>query len=172
MEYISAPWRQKYVRRVCRMKGCIFCQAMKIKNDAAAYVLFRGRHNFIILNKFPYTPGHLMIAPLRHTSSVESAPKEASDELADLLKLSLRILKKAYRPHGFNVGMNLGQSAGAGVVHHYHLHVIPRWHGDSNFMPLVSQTRILIEDLAATYDRLHPFFEKNKGLPRKRRIRA
>jgi ATP adenylyltransferase len=172
MEYISAPWRQKYVRRVCRMKGCIFCQAMKTKNDTAAYVLFRGRHNFIILNKFPYTPGHLMIAPLRHTSSVESAPKEASDELADLLKLSLRILKKAYRPHGFNVGMNLGQSAGAGVVDHYHLHVIPRWHGDANFMPLISQTRILIEDLAATYDRLRPFFEKNKGLPRKRRIRA
>jgi ATP adenylyltransferase len=162
MEYILTPWRQKYIRQVYRMKGCIFCQARRLQNDAAAYVLHRGRHNFIILNKFPYTPGHLMIAPLRHTSSLESAPKEDSDELADLLKLSLTILKKAYRPHGFNVGMNLGQSAGAGVTHHYHLHVIPRWHGDANFMPLVSQTRILIEDLAATYDRLLPFFEKNK----------
>ncbi len=172
MEYISAPWRQKYVRQVCRMKGCIFCQARRLKNDAAAFVLFRGRHNFIILNKFPYTPGHLMIAPLRHTSSLENARRKESDELADLLKLSVKILKKAYQPHGFNVGMNLGQSAGAGVTHHYHLHVIPRWHGDANFMPLVSGTRILIEDLAATYDRLLPLFEKNKSRRKNRRARG
>jgi ATP adenylyltransferase len=162
MEYITAPWREEYVKKVCRRKGCIFCQALKLKSDRAAYILFRGRHNFIILNKFPYNPGHLMIAPGRHLASYVHAPKEVSDEMADLLKMSLRVLKRNYRPHGFNTGMNLGQSAGAGVVGHFHLHVIPRWQGDSNFMPLVSQTRVLIEDLERTYDRLRPLFQRER----------
>jgi ATP adenylyltransferase len=160
MEYISAPWREKYVRQVRRRQRCIFCQAVKQRDDREAYILLRGVHNFIILNKFPYTPGHLMIAPYRHVSELTRATKEASDELADLLKLSLRVLKRSYQPHGFNAGMNLGRSAGAGVINHYHLHVVPRWQGDANFMPLVSQTRVLIEDLEATYDRLRPLFQK------------
>jgi len=160
MEYISAPWREGYVKKVCRMRGCVFCRALRMKNDRAAYILLRGQHNFIILNKFPYNPGHLMIAPYRHTAALEGAPKEASDELAELLKLSLKILKKNYRPQGFNAGLNLGRSAGAGVVHHYHLHVIPRWQGDSNFMPLVSQTRVVIEDLDSAYERLSALFHK------------
>jgi ATP adenylyltransferase len=169
MEYIAAPWRGEYVRTVCRMKGCIFCRALKLRDDRAAYILHRGKHHFIILNKFPYTPGHLMIAPFRHTSAFERAPREANAELTEFLQLSLGVLKKAYRPHGFNAGMNLGQSAGAGVVHHYHFHVIPRWHGDSNFMPLVSGTRILTEDLDGTYDRLLPFFQKDGRRPRRKR---
>ena len=162
MEYILAPWREKYVKKVCRMQGCIFCRALKLKNDKAAFILFRGKHNFIILNKFPYNPGHLMIAPYRHLAAFDRAPKKIGDEMADLLKMSLRALRKSYRPHGFNAGMNLGQSAGAGVVDHYHLHVIPRWHGDSNFMPIVSQTRVLIEDLKSTYERLRLLFQKEK----------
>lgn len=160
MEYISAPWRGPYVRQVCRMRGCIFCRALKVRDDRAAHILYRGKYNFVLLNKFPYTPGHLMIAPFRHTAAFDRAGKEASAEMASLLQLSLKILKKSNRPHGFNAGMNLGQSAGAGVVDHYHLHVIPRWHGDSNFMPLVSQTRVLIEDLDSTYDRLLPLFRR------------
>lgn len=162
MEYISAPWREEYVKRVCWMKGCILCGALKLKNDRDAHILFRGRYNFIILNKFPYTPGHLMIAPFRHVASIDRVSKEVTDELADLFKLSLRILKRRYQPHGFNAGMNLGQSAGAGVVDHYHLHVIPRWPGDSNFMPLISQTRVLIEDLDRTYERLYPLFRRHQ----------
>jgi len=162
MEYISAPWRERYVRNVVKMKECIFCRAMKANDDRAAFILFRGAHNFIILNKFPYTPGHLMIAPYQHLSSFERVDDEVSDELADLLKLSLRVLRKKYAPHGFNAGMNLGQSAGAGVADHYHLHVIPRWTGDSNFMPLVSETRVLIEDLKTTFERLFPLFEKER----------
>jgi len=160
MEYIPAPWRGKYVRQVRRKRGCIFCQAARRGDDAASFIIHRGRHNFIILNKFPYTPGHLMIAPYRHLSVFARAPKAASDELADLLKLSLRVLKRAYRPQGFNAGLNLGRSAGAGVVDHYHLHVIPRWPGDSNFMPLVSRTRVVIEDLRLTQSRLAPLFAK------------
>jgi len=168
MEYISAPWRGPYVRQVYRMRGCVFCRALKVCDDRSAHILYRGKYNFVLLNKFPYTPGHLMIAPFRHTASFDRVGKEASAEMASLLQLSLKILKKSVRPHGFNAGMNLGQSAGAGVVHHYHLHVIPRWHGDSNFMPLVSQTRVLIEDLDSTYDRLLPLFRREGQRPGRR----
>jgi ATP adenylyltransferase len=164
MDYISAPWREPYVTKALKMKSCVFCGALKKKNDREAYILLRGIYNFIILNKFPYTPGHLMIAPYEHFASFEKVEKEASDELADLLKLSLKILKKKYRPHGFNAGMNLGQSAGAGVTDHYHLHIIPRWMGDSNFMPLIGNTRVLIEDLKTTYDRLLPLFQKEQKI--------
>lgn len=160
MEYISAPWREEYVRKVFKTRGCIFCRALKLKSDKTAFILYRGAHNFIILNKFPYTPGHLMIAPYRHLASFENSRKTATDEFADLLKMSLAVLKRKYHPHGFNTGMNLGQSAGAGVTDHYHLHVVPRWTGDSNFMPLVSHTKVLIEDLETTYKRLLPFFQK------------
>jgi len=168
MEYISAPWRGPYVRQVYRMRGCVFCRALKVRDDRSAHILYRGKYNFVLLNKFPYTPGHLMIAPFRHTASFDRVGREASAEMASLLQLSLKILKKSVRPHGFNAGMNLGQSAGAGVVHHYHLHVIPRWHGDSNFMPLVSQTRVLIEDLDSTYDRLLPLFRREGRRPGRR----
>jgi ATP adenylyltransferase len=160
MEYIAAPWRGKYVRQVRRKKGCIFCEAARQADDAASFIVHRGRHNFILLNKFPYTPGHLMIAPYRHLAVFARAPREASDELADFLKVSLRVLKRAYRPQGFNAGMNFGRSAGAGIVDHYHLHVVPRWPGDSNFMPLIAETRIFIEDLDRTYSLLAPLFAK------------
>ncbi len=162
MEYISAPWREEYVRKILKMSECIFCQALKSKNDREAFILFRGIHNFIVLNKYPYTAGHLMIAPYKHFSSFERAKKESTDEMADLLKLSLKVLRKKYCPQGFNTGMNLGQSAGAGVADHYHLHVIPRWAGDSNFMPIVGKTKVTIEDLETTYERLFPLFEKAK----------
>jgi ATP adenylyltransferase len=162
MEYIFAPWRKEYVRKVSKMSECIFCRALKMKNDRNAFILFKGKDNFIVLNKYPYTPGHLMIAPYKHLSSFERANKESTNEMAELLKLSLRILKKKFQPHGFNTGMNLGHSAGAGVADHFHLHVIPRWTGDSNFMPLVGKTKVVIEDLETTYSQLFPFFQRVK----------
>jgi ATP adenylyltransferase len=162
MEYISAPWRKEYVRRISKMSGCIFCQALKSKDDKGAFILFRGVHNFIVLNKYPYTSGHLMIAPYKHLSSFERAKKDSTDEMAGLLKLSLKVLRKEYCPQGFNTGMNLGKCAGAGVADHYHLHVIPRWTGDSHFMPIVGETKVMIENLETTYDRLFPLFQKAK----------
>lgn len=162
MEYLSAPWREEYVKKVFKMTECILCRALKLKSDKEAFILFRGSHNFVILNKYPYTPGHLMIAPYRHIASFERAKKECTDEMADLLKMSLKILKKKYNPQGFNTGMNLGYSAGAGVAKHYHLHVIPRWTGDSNFMPIVGKTKVMMEDLDTTYERLCVLFEKEK----------
>ena len=158
MEYIFTPWREKYVKNVFKMKKCIFCRALEQNKNRDSFILFRGSQNFVLLNKYPYTPGHLMIAPYEHLDSVEKANKETTDELGDLLKLCLRILRTQYKPHGFNAGMNLGHSAGAGVADHYHLHIIPRWIGDSNFMPLVGKTRLFIEDLNTTYDRLSTHF--------------
>lgn len=159
MEYITAPWREEYVVTAGKMKDCVFCCALKKKADQDAHILYRGGHNFILLNKYPYTPGHLMIAPYQHIDSIEKSDKAASDEMTDLLKMTIRILRKHYSPHGFNTGMNIGQSAGAGVTDHYHMHVIPRWTGDANFMPLVGKTKVVIEDLATTYRRLRPLFK-------------
>ncbi|MFQ6068918.1 MAG: HIT domain-containing protein [Candidatus Aminicenantales bacterium] len=162
MEYIYTPWREEYIKKLYKMKACIFCKALKQKNDKEALILLRGTHNFILLNRYPYTPGHLMIVPYKHISLFEEEKKAHTDEMMDLCKLSLKILKKCYHPHGFNTGMNLGHSAGAGVADHYHLHVICRWVGDSNFMPLVGKTKLTIEDLDKTYDKLFPLFQKEK----------
>jgi ATP adenylyltransferase len=162
MQYIPAPWRERYVKNALKTKGCVLCGALKRGADKEAYILYRGTHHFIILNTFPYTPGHLMIAPLRHTADFARTSPAAASELAGLLKLAVRVLGAHYHPQGFNAGMNLGRSAGAGVADHYHLHVIPRWTGDSNFMPLVGRTRVLTEDLDTTYERLFPLFEKER----------
>jgi ATP adenylyltransferase len=144
------------------MKGCIFCEALKKKNDEETFIIYRGKYNFIILNRYPYTTGHLMIAPYRHLKDFERAPREMVAEAAELAQVSLRILKKCYQPHGFNLGMNLGHSAGAGVAGHYHLHVVPRWTGDANFMPILGETKIFCEDLKTTYNRLRPYFLKEE----------
>ena len=160
MTYITAPWREEYVKKVFKMKGCIFCRALKQKNERNRFILHRGKHNFVMLNKYPYTPGHLMIAPYKHLDSIELADKASTEEMMELLKLCLRILRQQYHPQGFNTGMNIGQSAGAGVIDHYHMHIIPRWTGDSNFMPLIGKTKIVLEDLHTTYDHLLFYFRK------------
>jgi len=162
MKYCTAPWRQSYVKKALKMKNCIFCEALKKNKDQDSLILFRGKHNFILLNRFPYTTGHLMIAPYRHLANFEKAPREIVTEATELVQLSLRILKKCYKPYGFNVGLNLGQSAGAGVTGHFHLHVVPRWPGDANFMPIVSETKVFCEDLETTYHRLKPFFSREE----------
>ncbi len=174
MSYIAAPWRQEYVRGLDRAgKGCLFCRAAGDQDDEVFYVLYRGRHNFILLNKYPYTAGHLMIAPYRHSAAYDRASKASTDEMADLIKTSLKVLGRVYKPHGFNTGMNLGKSAGAGVADHYHCHVICRWTGDSNFMPLVGRTKVVIEDLDTTYARLRPLFQRERaGLRRSKGLRG
>jgi len=162
MRYLTAPWRAEYVRKALSVKTCIFCDALKAGDDRRAAVLLRGRRAFVMLNRYPYTPGHLMIAPTRHLSDFGRVRPEEGTELFELLQAALRVLGAAYKPHGFNTGMNLGRSAGAGVAGHVHLHIIPRWTGDSNFMPLVGGTRVFIEDLETTYERLRPLFDREK----------
>jgi len=162
MEYINAPWRAKYVRHVIQTDACIFCQALENPESRDAHILHRGRHNFVIQNKFPYTPGHLLVAPLKHLDSPEKASLESAHELWDMTVLCLKILREVYSPKGFNTGMNLGQCAGAGVTGHYHTHIVPRWPGDSNFMPIVGNTKVVIETLDSTYEQLRPLFQKQE----------
>jgi ATP adenylyltransferase len=134
---------------------CIFCEAHNHPtDDEKNFVLHRASHNFVILNLYPYISGHLMIAPNAHLSDFDSAAKEITDEMMDLAKRSQAALREVYRPDGFNIGMNLGRAAGAGVAHHFHMHVMPRWNGDTNFMSTVGETRVLSEDLPTTYRKL------------------
>ena len=134
---------------------CIFCEAFQnAANDEKNFVLHRASRNFVLLNLYPYVSGHLMIAPNAHLGEFDSAPKETTDEMMDLAKRCQSALREVYRPDGFNLGMNLGRAAGAGVADHFHLHIMPRWNGDTNFMSTVGETRVLPEDLPTTYRKL------------------
>jgi len=138
---------------------CIFCAAQKNPaEDENNFVLHRGAHNFVILNLYPYITGHLMIAPFAHVGELDSAPKEVTDEMMDLAKHCETALRDAYHPDGFNLGMNLGRAGGAGIADHIHLHIMPRWAGDTNFMTTVGETRVLPEDLSTTYQKVREKF--------------
>jgi ATP adenylyltransferase len=138
---------------------CIFCEAQKDPaNDEANFVIFRGSRNFVILNLYPYISGHLMIAPYAHIGELAATAKEDSDEMMDLAKRCQSALREVYRPQGFNLGMNLGRAAGAGIADHIHMHIMPRWGGDTNFMTTVGETRVLPEDLPTTYRKLRARF--------------
>jgi ATP adenylyltransferase len=162
MERLWAPWRMAYLE-VTPPAGCLFCTKPSETDDAAALILLRGTHAFIMLNAFPYNNGHLMIAPYRHTAEVESLTPDESREIMALWQRSLGILKRAYAPDGFNVGMNLGRVAGAGIADHLHLHIVPRWNGDTNFMPVVADTKVLPDSLQNTYTRLRAAIADNGG---------
>ena len=137
----------------------MFCRiAADPEGDEKNFVLYRGEHGFIVLNLYPYVTGHLMVVPYLHTSEFDSVPKEITDELMDLAKHSQTALREVYRPAGFNLGMNLGAAAGAGITDHMHIHLLPRWSGDTNFMTTVGETRVLPENLETTYSKLLPKF--------------
>ena len=153
MERLWTPWRMPFIQGE-KPSACIFCAKPSENRDRENYILCRERHNFIILNAFPYTSGHLMIVPYRHVSTVEDLDSEVTAEMMDLSKRALAALRKAERPEAFNVGMNIGRSAGAGIADHVHLHVVPRWAGDNNFMPVIGNARLLPEVLASTYEKL------------------
>ncbi len=138
--------------------ACIFCDACASRE--AGLVLLRGSHSFVILNLYPYNNGHLMVVPNRHLCALEALTPDEQAELMRLTRLSEMALTEAYRPHGFNVGINLGKAAGAGIENHLHIHLVPRWSGDTNFMTAVGETRVLPEDLGATAARLRPVFER------------
>ena len=162
MERIWSPWRMAYIQAAKEQGedgGCIFCDLPAEGDDVRTMILARGELAFVIVNSFPYNPGHLMVAPFRHVGAFTSLE---TDELADvdaLLARSIRALEQEMEPHGYNLGMNLGRVAGAGIPDHVHWHLVPRWNGDTNFMPVVGQTRVLPELLEETYARLRPRFE-------------
>ena len=161
MERLWSPWRAKYIASGVDAQSatCVFCEiGSREENDANNYVVFRGLLNFVILNLFPYTTGHLLVIPYAHLGEFDSAPKEVTDEMMDLAKRSQAALREVYQPAGFNLGMNLGAVAGAGIVDHIHVHVLPRWGGDTNFMTTVGETRVLPESLVDTYNKLRARF--------------
>ena len=153
MKLIWAPWRIEYIL-MKKPQECIFCEKPGQENDEANYILYRGGQNLIIMNKYPYNPGHLMIAPYRHVDNLEKLTAEELHEHYDIVSHSIQVLKQVFNPEGFNLGMNLGKVAGAGIEDHIHTHVVPRWQGDSNFMPVISDVRVVPEALAETYQKL------------------
>jgi ATP adenylyltransferase len=151
MKNIWAPWRIEYIRME-KPSGCILCDKPAQKTDVQNYILFRGKKNFIMLNAYPYSPGHLMVAPYRHIATPEELTDDESSEHIKLTALGIKVLKEAFSPTGFNTGMNIGKIAGAGVDGHIHTHIVPRWQGDTNFMTVVADIRVVSEALAETYN--------------------
>lgn len=153
MKRLWTPWRLKFILGP-KPEGCLFCNKIRESNDRENLILFRGTSCFIILNAYPYTNGHLMVAPYAHVRNVDQMDTETMTELMLLTKRSVIALQRAMNPDGFNMGINIGKVAGAGVEDHIHLHVVPRWLGDTNFMPVLAETRLIPEPLLDTYDRL------------------
>ena len=156
MDYIWSPWRYQYMAQVLAGKQpeCFFCDAVAGKNDAETLVVHRGKNAFVILNRFPYTSGHVMIVPNAHVAELSLCDARTLGEMMQLAQRVETAFRANYKPDGINLGMNLGRAAGAGVVGHLHLHVLPRWIGDSNFMTVTGETRVHPEDLKTTYERL------------------
>ena len=156
MKRLWAPWRKSYVLGGKRQKGCFFCEDSRapLKKDPLHLVLYRSQHSFVVLNRYPYTNGHVMLVPNRHVATMEKLNDRERLDILKLLDLSMELLRRSFHPEGFNVGMNLGRSGGAGIPGHVHLHVVPRWNGDTNFMPVLTGTKVISDSLESTYHRL------------------
>ena len=159
MKRIWSPWRMKYVETHEEQEGCIFCNALALPDDEKNLIIKRGEMAFVIANLYPYTSGHIMVAPIVHQPSLEFLDPDIRAEMMELVSQSIEVLKKIYKPHAFNVGANIGEAAGAGEPGHVHLHIVPRWTGDTNFMATLGETRVLPEALEETYRRIRAGFQ-------------
>jgi len=151
------PWRFQYVTKEKR-EGCIFCEFPRVRQGVQNLIVRRARFNFVILNRYPYTTGHLMVVPFKHTDSLQGIDDDAAQELFELVRAADHKLREVYHPKGMNLGMNQGEAAGAGIAEHIHMHVLPRWIGDANFLTVIGETRILPEELSDTYRKLKAIF--------------
>ncbi len=154
MDYLWTPWRYAYVSTAEKTSGCIFCDLPQLNDDEKARIVFRGEHCFVVLNTYPYTSGHVMIVPFVHLDQFVRLPAEACSEMMALTQKMEGVLRELYKPDGVNLGMNIGKAAGAGVAGHIHMHLLPRWIADANFMSVVGETRVLPESLDTTYQRI------------------
>jgi ATP adenylyltransferase len=170
-ERLWSPWRMAYIRSAHEARGCLFCRIRRSRVDRANLVLARRPHGLLVLNRYPYNPGHLMVAVARHVDAFHRLTDAERADVIDLVGLAERALAAEYRPHGVNVGVNLGRVAGAGVAGHLHLHLVPRWNGDTNFMPIVGGTRVLPESLSRTWSRLRRALRGLEAAPPRRRER-
>lgn len=164
-EKLWAPWRMKYIEGIETEKNseCIFCEKPSEETDKANFILYRGKLCFLILNVFPYNNGHLLIVPYTHTQQFEELGAETVLEMNEVASIAIRAIKKTMRPDGFNMGMNLGRSAGAGIAEHIHLHLVPRWNGDTNFMSVIGGTKVISESLEDSYNKIKKAFEECIG---------
>lgn len=154
MKHLWSPWRMSYIQQHPKPKGCIFCTALAQVDGPENLIVARGELAFVILNRYPYTSGHLMVVPYQHVPGIEDLTPEIRSEMFELINQAMIVLKKVYRPGGYNLGANIGAAAGAGVAAHVHFHIVPRWAGDTNFMSAAADTRVLPEDLGETYRRV------------------
>jgi len=161
MDHLWTPWRYAYVTGADRATGCIFCDAPK-ETDEKAHIVHRGAHCYIILNTYPYTNGHVMIVPYAHLDELQKLPSPAAAEMMALTQRMEVVLRSLYRPDGINLGMNIGQAAGAGVAGHIHMHILPRWIADANFASVIGETRVLPEALETTWQRIHQALAENQ----------
>ncbi len=157
MKRLWAPWRMEYIQQA-KPAGCIFCDKPEQERDRENLILYRGRHSFVIMNYYPYNNGHLMVVPYRHTADLAGLQEAEQLEMMGLLGRCTRILTEAMKSQAFNIGMNLGRIAGAGVDDHLHFHIVPRWNGDTNFMPVAGNTRVLSQGLTESWESLRRFF--------------
>lgn len=159
MDYIWTPWRYRYVADASKDSRCIFCDALDAGDDRRMLIVLRGAKNFVILNRYPYTSGHVMVVPYAHVANLADTEPETLAEMMQMAQRVERALGNTYHPQGYNLGMNLGRAAGAGVTGHIHLHVLPRWAGDANFMTVTGETRVEPEELSVTFERLRKALE-------------
>ena len=150
MDRLWAPWRIEYVR-LDKVKECIFCKFSKENNDEENLILYRGKYAFVMMNNYPYNPGHVMVAPYRHVGNFEDLSEEEWMDIHNLTSLMIRVIKKVMNPQGFNIGINIGRVAGAGIEGHVHVHIVPRWNGDTNFMPIIADTKVIVQGIKENY---------------------
>ena len=163
MEVLWAPWRMEYILSNNKESGCIFCTDDKRDTDQERLILYRGSKTMVMMNKYPYINGHLLVAPVRHVHGLDQLSDDENLNLLKMVSNSIEILKKIMKPEGFNAGLNLGKVAGAGVEEHIHFHIVPRWHGDTNYMTVLGEVRVIPEHILATYEKLKPQFVKLKN---------
>ncbi len=163
MDHLWSPWRMKYILNHEPTPGCVFCNAIQQADSAENLIIARGELAFVILNRFPYTSGHLMVVPYEHQPTFEILDPQTHTEIMSLLSRAMGVLREVYQPEGFNIGANIGAVAGAGIASHVHFHVVPRWTGDTNFMSTLGETRVLPETLEDTYQRLYDAWHNPKS---------
>jgi ATP adenylyltransferase len=154
MKYLWSPWRMKYIQSHKKEEGCVFCKVQETPDNEENLIVFRGKFSYVIMNRFPYTSGHVLVIPCAHENNLEVLDAATRTEMMELATKTMRVLRGIYHPHGFNFGANIGSAAGAGIAPHVHLHIVPRWDGDTNFMSSLGETRVLPEALEETYRRV------------------
>ncbi len=161
MKHLWSPWRMKYIQKHLQADGCVFCKVQKMPDNEENLIVYRGENAYVIMNRFPYTSGHVLVLPYVHENNLEILPEATRAEMMELVTKTMSVLRGTYHPQGFNFGANIGAAAGAGIAPHVHLHIVPRWNGDTNFMSTLGETRVVPEALEDSYWRVRKAWEES-----------